>query len=93
MKNLTQSLKKNFKFALCILAITIFTIQIYQIVNEEKMAEISYSKTEKSHIVIEEEQCHGLRLSNIFSLVFKCSIAFLFGGMISDGKFIKFGLF
>ena len=98
MKSLSQSLKKNFKYAICLLAIFIFTIQIYQIVTEEKIIEVSNDVSNienNSDPIAVQEECKKseINASSILMCVFKCSVAFLFGGMISDRKFIKFGAF
>ncbi len=92
MKNFTQTLKKNFKYTVCILALTIFAIQIYHIVTEENIKS-SEIKVKVPELSVNDDKCKSptAYVSGILTSIFKCSIAFLFGGLISDRRYVKFG--
>ena len=103
MKNLSQSMKKSFQYSLCILAITIFTFQVYQIINEEHITDASKEITDEVFLNainslpivqnVNNEKCEKshFSLSSIFLCLFRCAVAFLFGGMISEMRYIKLG--
>lgn len=72
------------QYLICFLGLMIFTMQIYYIANEKPL------KAEN----LPEEICadSGMNITDLMITIFKCSLAFLFGGMISDMKFVKFGI-
>lgn len=85
MKVLCQFARKNLKYSLCFLTLTILAVQIFHLVNEG----------EKHHVntVIEHSETENCpKQIDIWMSVFKCSLAFLFGGLLSDMKFLKFGI-
>ncbi len=65
-------------FVLCLLGVSICYVQISAIVQEKD--EVSFNLDGKCVL-----------FQRILELGIKCSIAFLFGGIMSDFRFVKFG--
>ena len=81
MKQLLSSIKQNLRLGVALFGVFIFSNQIYQIIYEKQSI--------KTQITI--NNCE-IGLFDYLMIVFKCSLAFLAGGIISDWKFIKFGV-
>ncbi len=85
MKVICQFARNNLKYSLGLITILLFVIQICHIVKEGEKHVI---QTETSGTT--EQDCP--KRIDIWVSVFKCSLAFLFGGLLSDLKFLKFGV-
>jgi hypothetical protein len=99
MKIAMQKIKKYFSFSLFPVAVLLFIYQFYQIYTEVSLEVIS---TENMHSIplFQKENtkadvnCESfLDFGHFISIISKCSIAFFFGGMISNRKFLKIGIF
>jgi hypothetical protein len=94
MHKAVSFIKTQLKYSTLLIGIIIFMGQIYYgfIKSEEDLKSISSleNKNEKN-----EDKCSSSPsdlISKIMMIIFKCSLAFLAGGLFSDMKFIKFGV-
>jgi hypothetical protein len=110
------SARSGLKYAICALAILLFTVQLHCLINEEPVAgdlaileEVENIKegifTEKqsdvtySESITEAKGCNFKEETNnnfaakVGTTIFKCAVAFLFGGMLSEMRFLKSGIF
>lgn len=104
MKVICQVARRNLKYTIGLVALFLFILQVYNIVGEDKLEsskleEIAtiIAENENQHIYVENShtdfQCaDGQIKKEILMGIFKCSLAFLFGGILSELKFIKFGI-
>lgn len=69
-----------YAIALCLLGVSICLVQVSAIVHEKE------EKEENSDL---DGKC--VQLQRILELGIKCSMAFLFGGIMSEFRFVKFG--
>lgn len=104
MKVICQVARRNLKYTIGLVALFLFILQVYNIVGEEKLESIkleeittTISEKESQHIYAENShtdiQCaDGQIRKEILMGIFKCSLAFLLGGILSELKFIKFGI-
>ena len=67
-----------YAIALCLLGVSICLVQVSAIVHEKE--------EENSNL---DGKC--VQLQRILELGIKCSMAFLFGGIMSEFRFVKFG--
>ena len=101
-------IKTGLKYTTVLLAMIVFIGQIYygfikDYNNEQyevevstdqgidKISEINRISNFVTSDLCEKGDVSGYMMS-ILNLIFKCSLAFLAGGLISDMKFIKFGI-
>jgi hypothetical protein len=104
MKVICQIARRNLKYTIGIVALFLFVLQVYNIVGEAKLESIRLEeletvvvKRENPEIYVEKTQsdiqcAEGQVRTEILMGIFKCSLAFLFGGLLSEMKFIKFGI-
>jgi hypothetical protein len=89
MKKAIVIFKSQLKYMTIIIALILFISQVYlnivETTQKNNSKEITY--------LAEENKCNKSDYSTgILIAIFKCSLAFLAGGLISDMKFIKFGV-
>jgi hypothetical protein len=92
MKMLLGTSRKYFKIMICPLAILLSVCQMYHIlleINHEDLKEQN-----PTELITSQNICDGIfeTLFSWSSIFVKCSMAFLFGGIVSDIKFTKFGI-
>jgi hypothetical protein len=104
MKVICQVARRNLKYTIGLVALFLFVMQVYNIVGEAKLESIKLEEMkttiiekETQHMYVEitqsDIQCaDGQFRIEILMGIFKCSLAFLFGGLLSEMKFIKFGI-
>ena len=104
MKVICQLARRNLKYTIGLVAMFLFVLQVYNIVSEVKLETVRLEELEEpkmnkeSTTLLSEEtpsenQCsEGNLKSEIWMGVMKCSLAFLFGGLFSEMRFIKFGI-
>jgi hypothetical protein len=98
MQKVLKLVKGPLKYSTILIAIILFISQIYYgfIKSEEDFKKI----TNKNNLPVTqdvEDQCersngNGDTFIKVFEIISKCLFAFLAGGLISDMKFIKFGV-
>jgi hypothetical protein len=95
MQKAYSFVKSGLKYTTILLALILFVGQVYhgfikEEINNPHIAEIIEVTSTSTDL------CADPNFSNqalgVFNLVLKCSLAFLAGGLISDMKFLKFGI-
>jgi hypothetical protein len=93
-----RMIKNNLKYTTVLIGLILFTGQLYFAITEKENINIDDTTESKTHTSTSTLNPNTIScdassyLFNIFAIVFKCSLAFLAGGLVSDMKFIKFGV-
>jgi hypothetical protein len=80
MKGAFPTTHKKYWIICLLLGIMVFAAQCYILLSESEVGKVEICSSNSF-----------LSLWNIYDIFFKCSLAFLAGGIISDFKFIKIG--
>ena len=91
MQKVYTLFRNGFKYMTILLALILLVGQVHSLMIERN--QIEEYQNPKEVIVTEINECEKNYSYYIFTAIFKCSLAFLAGGLISDMKFIKFGVF
>jgi hypothetical protein len=93
MQKTFSYVKECLKYTTILLAVLLFIGQIYLGFIKENQ-EINIKEKHLLSPIQNEvnDECQNSLLKNLGNLVFKCSLAFLAGGLISEMKFIKIGI-
>jgi len=93
MKKFEKLVKNNMKYVPFLLALIISYLIFSDFSSENSL--ISNNNIKKQDPINTQEidivDCNSNFLIRLTSILLKCSLAFLFGGMISDGRYIYCG--
>jgi len=90
MQKVIILVKNQMKYMTILIALILFTSQIYMILIESNSLEMDEKKS--TSIKDNENKCIDYYFNSLYIVVFKCSLAFLAGGLLSDMKFVLFGV-
>ena len=91
MKRLEKLVKNNMKYVPFLLALIISFLILSDFSYENSLISISNIKKDPKIQERDFDECNTNLIIHLTSIVLKCSLAFLFGGMISDGRYIYCG--